>query len=320
MTVLHHLLSHSLTYRHFSWLRYGLFILSVLALSGCELVTWKANHDRDQLIAAGYEEHYLPLEDGGKMRYWVGGTGKPLLLLHGFGGSAISTWKSEMLDLNKDYKVIAPDLAWFGDSYSQGNANLTTQTNAVWHLMDTLGIEKFNVAGISYGGFVTYDLMTQPERIEKSIIIASPGPLFSDDDLSALCQRAGVDKPEHLFVPENGQEVRRLFNHVFFTPKRMPDFVADQIYDSYFSSYKKQKTALIQSLVDDRSRISTYPTRELPPTMLIWGDNDQIFPLESGIALSKHLQAPMVVIPNTGHGVTNEQPDLVTQLVKSYLQ
>ncbi|MGF1687336.1 alpha/beta hydrolase [Photobacterium japonica] len=300
--------------------RYYLLILSLVALSGCELVTWKAGHDRTQLINAGYEEHYLPLSDGGTMKYWVGGTGKPLLLLHGFGGSAISTWKNEMLTLNGDYRVIVPDLAWFGDSYSHGKPNLSTQTDAVWQVMDTLGIDKFNVAGISYGGFVTYNMMTQPERIEKSVIIASPGPLFTDNDLTALCQRAGVEQPEQLFVPQNSDEVRRLFSHVFVEPKRMPDFVADQIYHNYFASFRDEKSALIQSLVEDRTRISAFPVEQLPPTLLIWGDSDAIFPLENGISLSQHLNAPLIVLPETGHGVTNEQPDLVTKLLKTYLQ
>lgn len=295
-----------------------LFIL-LFTLSGCEIVGWKAEQDKYTLEEAGYSEHYLTLTDGGVMKFWVGGTGKPLLLLHGFGGTAISTWKKEMLDLNKEYMVIAPDLAWFGDSYSNSAPNLATQTDAVWQILDSLQLEKVNVAGISYGGFVTYNMMMTPERIEKSVIIASPGPLFDDDDLAELCMRAGVDKPEDLFVPQNSSEVRRLFDHVFYEKKRMPDFVADQIYQGYFAPWRKEKKLLIQSLVSDRERIAQYPVADLPPSMLIWGDNDQIFPLNNGIELSEHMNSSIVVIPETGHGVTNEQPKLVTKLLKSFL-
>lgn len=295
-----------------------LFLL-LFMLSGCEIVGWKAEQDKYTLEEAGYSEQYLTLTDGGAMKFWVGGTGKPLLLLHGFGGTAISTWKKEMLDLNKEYMVIAPDLAWFGDSYSNSAPNLATQTDAVWQILDSLQIEKVNVAGISYGGFVTYNMMMTPERIEKSVIIASPGPLFGDDDLAELCVRAGVDKPEDLFVPQNSNEVRRLFDHVFYEKKRMPDFVADQIYQGYFAPWRKEKKLLIQSLVSDRERIAQYPAAKLPPSMLIWGDNDQIFPLNNGIELSEHMNSSIVVIPETGHGVTNEQPKLVTKLLKSFL-
>lgn len=305
------------TTRPFHFVLIAIFLL--LSLTGCELVDWKARQDHDTLTDAGFEEHYLTLQEGGRIKYWVGGKGKPLLLLHGFGGTAISTWKREMLALNQDYQVIAPDLAWFGDSFSEGTPNLTTQTNAVWQILDAMKIEKVAVAGISYGGFITYNMMLNPERIDKSIIIASPGPLFSDADLQALCLRAGVEHPEQLFVPQNGNEVRRLFDHVFFEPKSMPDFVATDIYNSYFSPYRQEKADLIRSLVHDRTRIANLPTDNLPPSLLIWGDSDQIFPLRNGIALSHYLSTTLVVLPDTGHGVTNEQPQTVVRLLKSFL-
>jgi len=303
----------------FKLYRQLMLVLIFVSLTGCELVGWKAEQDKNTLEDAGYTEHFLTLADGGEMKFWVGGTGKPLILLHGFGGTAISTWKKEMLDLNQEYMVIAPDLAWFGDSYSNSAPNLSTQTDAVWQILDSLRIDKVNVAGISYGGFVAYNMMTTPKRIEKAVIIASPGPLFSDNDLIELCNRANVDKPEDLFVPQDSDEVRRLFDHVFYNKKHMPDFVAEQIYQGYFSPWKNKKVALIQSLVSDRERINQYPVKELPPSMLIWGDSDQIFPLKNGIELSEHINSSIVVIPETGHGVTNEKPELVTKLLISFL-
>ncbi|KHT64344.1 alpha/beta hydrolase [Photobacterium gaetbulicola] len=293
--------------------------ITLTILGGCELVQWKEQHDHNQLYAQGYQEHLLKLEEGGQLKYWLGGTGKPLLLIHGFGGNAVSTWKEEMLELSKHYQVIAPDLAWFGDSYSMGPPNLTTQTETIWQLLDALGIDKVHVAGISYGGFIAYNMMMQPDRVEKGVIIASPGPLFSDEDLEELCHRAGVEKPERLFVPNNRDEVRRLFNNVFYEPKKMPDFVAEQIYSGYFSPHKKEKEHLIQSLVDERERITNADTASFPPSMLIWGDSDQIFPLKNGIALSQHLNSAIVVLPETAHGVTNEQPKIVTKLLKLFL-
>lgn len=61
--------------------------LAVVILNGCELVQWKEKHDHDQLYAQGYQEHILNLKEGGQLKYWIGGTGEPLLLIHGFGGT-----------------------------------------------------------------------------------------------------------------------------------------------------------------------------------------------------------------------------------------
>ncbi|MFT5879041.1 MAG: pimeloyl-ACP methyl ester carboxylesterase [Moritella sp.] len=291
----------------------------VFLLTGCELVRWKIDNDEGSLKDAGFAQHGLSLNEGGTINYWRGGQGEPLLLIHGFGGSAISTWKAEMLALSKDYQIIAPDLAWFGDSFSAGEANLTTETDAIWQLLDHLQISRTNVAGISYGGFITFNMMNKPERINKAVIIASPGPYFSDQDLAELNQRFAVDAAEDFFVPKNQQELRRLFDGIFVEPKMMPDFIADQIYQTYFATWHKQKIAMIQSLPADRDILLQQSTKDLPPTMLIWGEQDRIFPLANGIELSKKMSAPIVVLPNTAHGVTNEKPEAVVNLIKTFI-
>lgn len=298
----------------------SLMLCSLLPLlNGCEVVQWKTQYDHKQLHHDGFSKHVLPLKEGGTLTYWEGGHGEPLVLLHGFGGTAAATWKAEMLALSKHYRVIAPDLLWFGESQSSAEAKLASQTQAVWQLVDHLKLDKVNVAGISYGGFVTYDMMTRPERIDKAVIIASPGPLFSDVDLSHLVERAGVTAPEDLFVPNNGNDIRRLYDNVFVKRKPMPDFLVEQIYQGYFSQWKPQRTQLIQTLPLDRERIQQLDPEKLPELMLIWGEKDKIFPLASGVKLSKYTQAPLVVLPDTAHGITNEQPAMTTKLIHEFL-
>lgn len=287
--------------------------------TGCEVVRWKTEHDQSSLEKEGFSKHQITLKEGGKLTYWEGGQGQPLLLLHGFGGTAAATWKAEMLQLSKKYHVIAPDLLWFGESYSDNAAQLSTQTNAIWQLVDTLQLKKVDVAGISYGGFITYDMMLTPERINKAVIIASPGPLFSDDDLDDLVKRAGINSPEELFVPNSGDDVKRLYDNVFIEKKRIPDFIANQIYLDYFSQWKPQRTQLIKTLPNDRDRIQQYDPKKLPQALIIWGQNDQIFPLNSGIKLSKYIQAPIIVLPKTAHGITNEQPQITADLIDNFL-
>ncbi|MEC6908755.1 alpha/beta hydrolase [Photobacterium piscicola] len=287
--------------------------------TGCEVVRWKTEHDQSSLEKEGFSKHQITLKEGGKLTYWEGGQGQPLLLLHGFGGTAAATWKAEMLQLSKKYHVIAPDLLWFGESYSDNAAQLSTQTNAIWQLVDTLQLKKVDVAGISYGGFITYDMMLTPERINKAVIIASPGPLFNDDDLDDLVKRAGVNSPEELFVPNSGDDVKRLYDNVFIEKKRIPDFIANQIYLDYFSQWKPQRTQLIKTLPNDRDRIQQFDPKKLPQALIIWGQNDQIFPLNSGTKLSKYIQSPIIVLPKTAHGITNEQPQITADLIDNFL-
>lgn len=260
-----------------SALFYSTVDLTVRNKSYCEVVRWKTEHDQSSLKKEGFSKQQIPLREGGNLTYWEGGQGQPLLLLHGFGGTAAATWKAEMIQLSKKYRVIAPDLLWFGESYSDNSAQLATQTNAIWQLVDKLKLKKIDVAGISYGGFITYDMMLTPERINKAVIIASPGPLFNDQDLSDLVQRAGIQSPEELFVPNNGDGVKRLYDNVFIDKKIIPDFIANQIYHDYFSQWKLQRTQLIKTLPNDRDRIHQYDPKKLPQTLLIWGRMTKFF-------------------------------------------
>ncbi|PTB30935.1 alpha/beta fold hydrolase [Photobacterium phosphoreum] len=302
------------------FLHYFILLSTLLSVTtGCEVVRWKTKHDQSSLKKEGFSKQQMPLREGGNLTYWEGGQGQPLLLLHGFGGTAAATWKAEMIQLSKKYRVIAPDLLWFGESYSDDPAQLATQTNAIWQLVDTLKLTKIDVVGISYGGFITYDMMLTPERINKAVIIASPGPLFNDQDLSDLVQRAGIQSPEELFVPNNGDGVKRLYDNVFIDKKIIPDFIANQIYHDYFSQWKPQRTQLIKTLPNDRDRIHQYDPKKLPQALLIWGENDQIFPLKSGIQLSQYIQAPIIVLPKTAHGITNEKPTITADLIDNFL-
>ncbi len=97
--------------------------------------------------------------------------------------------------------------------------------------------------------------------------------------MNDLIKRAGIQSPKELFVPNNGDDVKRLYDNVFISKKIIPDFIANQIYLDYFSQWKPQRTQLIKTLPNDRDRIQQYDPKKLPQTLLIWGENDQIFPI-----------------------------------------
>lgn len=54
--------------------------------------------------------------------------------------------------------------------------------------------------------------------------------------------------------------------------------------------------------------------------MLIWGENDKVFPLRSGLQLTDYLSAPIVVIPQGAHGISNDYPEIVSQSIKAFVQ
>ncbi|ERM93805.1 hypothetical protein AMTR_s01033p00010870, partial [Amborella trichopoda] len=57
------------------------------------------------------------------------------------------------------------------------------------------------------------------------------------------------------------------------------------------------------------------------PTLIIWGEHDQIFPLDLGHRLKRHLgeNAKLVVIPSAGHAVNLEKPKAFCKHLKAFL-
>ena len=99
-----------------------------LTLASCNLAKWNQKHltkkfERHDVSEAVFEAN------GHSIHYFEGGNikGDVIVLIHGFGGDAQVTWNKTIVDLSKDYRVIAPDLLWFGESVSNHPANIYAQ-------------------------------------------------------------------------------------------------------------------------------------------------------------------------------------------------
>jgi pimeloyl-ACP methyl ester carboxylesterase len=113
--------------------------------------------------------------NGMRLHYRVGGTGPPLLLLHGFTGAGV-WWNPVVERLAENYTTIVPDLP--GHGRSEGGPDpyrFDEVATDVYSLMDRLGIARFRAVGYSGGGIVLIHMATQePGRIEAMAVVAAP--------------------------------------------------------------------------------------------------------------------------------------------------
>lgn len=115
----------------------------------------------------------------GTLRVRYGGSGPPLLLLHGHPRTHM-TWGSVADLLSPHFTVVCPDLRGFGRSFqpadekdSNGSSKRAKAGDCL-NLMKTLGHEKFAVAGHDRGSYVAFRLaMDFPDIIEKVAVIDS---------------------------------------------------------------------------------------------------------------------------------------------------
>lgn len=313
---------HPLQKRRYLWLRLSailiLFGITVSIVASDVFGTFNLFRDI-RLNIAGYKSHTTQI--GNSEVYWNrGGNGKKtVLLIHGFGIGGATTWFDPMLKLKEDYDVLVPDLLWFGKSQSQLNPTLQNQASVLWALCDSLEISPYAIMGVSYGGFVAFEMLNQrPRGSKKLMILNSPGPIFGMEDLAKLCDRAGVQQPDELFVPDKKEKLKHLFNFVFSQELPVPDFVYDQIYEEETQKHAQTKRELMQELVVN---IDQYKKVAFPKTQncVIWSQNDQVFPLEYGKRLADSLHAEISILPNSGHVPHPSDKKVYLDLIYSFL-
>ncbi|MGZ3746989.1 MAG: alpha/beta fold hydrolase [Pseudobdellovibrionaceae bacterium] len=121
-----------------------------------------------------------------KITFRERGQGRILLLLHGFGGS-VHHWESCMEELSKNYRVVLPNLSHL--FMSTDRIFFTVQVETIAHFIKVnFPEQKVFIAGVSFGGALTWALSRQhPDLIEKIVLInpmiPDPVPTFSLPEL-----------------------------------------------------------------------------------------------------------------------------------------
>lgn len=287
---------------------------------GCNIPKMSQRIANNKLERAGVNPFYAQL-GAHNLHYYEGGKGETVLLIHGFGGDAQVTWEESLSHLVSDHHVLAPDLLWFGKSESSGSPNLTTQVDAMAKLIQLKRKNKITVVGISYGGFVAMGLAHEyPELVHKMVIVNSPGITYNVKLLDELCEKMNVKTVDEIFIPKSPREVKRLLNLAFYKQQKIPECILKDAYNLYFSAHHTELTKVILSLTQEANSDFLAATPEnFPQSTIIWGEQDAVFPLTEGKKLASFLSANFLTIPNAGHAVNVEKPEIFNAILDQAL-
>ncbi|MFC8096130.1 alpha/beta fold hydrolase [Streptomyces sp. NPDC057301] len=111
-------------------------------------------------VIAGFDHHRVPVADGVSLHTAVGGSGPPVVLLHGFPQTHLM-WRHVAADLAADHTVICPDLRGYGASDKPAETDGTvyakrTMAADIVALAGELGHERFALAGHDRGALVAF--------------------------------------------------------------------------------------------------------------------------------------------------------------------
>jgi len=244
-------------------------------------------------------------------------------MLHGFGGDALFQWYPQMRALSRRYRVIAPDLLWFGASHSRArDFSVRHQAVAVNRLLDSLGVQRAHVIGLSYGGIVTHELLAQaPDRFDRAVLISSPGRAFVADDKKGELASLGAESVEDVLLPRDPESLKRLMSLAYYDTPWVPRFVARQVVERF---YAPRRTEQIEMLNNIEAHTHQHRSQHPPPrheTLIVWGEHDRIFPESAAWRLQRELgeHAHVCVLSDAAHAPHLERDREATQLVLGFL-
>lgn len=263
---------------------------------------------------AGMERFELEIE-GFKIPYLKAGTGEPLVLIHGFGGSK-DNFNRVAKYLKERYTVYAIDLPGFGAATRDMTADYSIgmQAKRVHKIIQKLGLSKPHIAGNSMGGWISGSYAIQyPDQVSSVWFLAPSGlPESLKSEALEHYYRTG----ESLLIAKNREEYERIVDLVMFKrPAIAPGFVIEAmaeraaqdlpLHKRIYQDFKDVPPDLAVQL-----KASSYSG----PAFIVWGKQDRVLHVDGAAELHAALpQSKIEIMDETGHVPMLERPEQVAQ-------
>lgn len=286
---------------------------------------------RSAFTKSGLRSTITDLKDGGTiMHCWVPKAHKEtkpnLLLIHGLGANALWQWADVIRHVIPYFNVYVPDLVFFGDSFTtrpEAPRTDSFQAQCIMRLMEAHSVTRFSLVGLSYGGFVGYSMAAQFKDAVERVVLCCAGVCMEERDLKdGVFKVSDLEEAAKILVPQTPERLKELVSYSFFTPPPLgllPSCLLTDFIDVMCTEYVEEKRDMIRAIPKER-KVSDLP-KISQPTLIIWGEHDQIFTLELAHRLKRHLgdSAHLVVIKNAGHAFNVEKPKEFCNHLKSFL-
>ncbi len=256
---------------------------------------------------------------------------KSVVLIHGNGDEADS-WRHVFTALGTQRRVIAVDLPGFGRSRATGDGSIANLASSVQSFLEALGVCEVDLIGSSLGAVVAARITANAPRLIRSLtIIGGSSPSFGGLHANAALQpllEPGTGELYYTGLRELGQQaafdsLRPYYAALDALPATDLEFLRQRVWARVWSN--TQRTAFfagLRGLFSDNSSSDAAPL-ELPslPTLLIWGESDQIVPISHAHTLLRQLpHATLEVIAGSGHLPQQERPLEVLRVLEDFLQ
>jgi pimeloyl-ACP methyl ester carboxylesterase len=286
-------------------------VAALLALAAGVLWAWPGLLPRAALSwerwRSGLAEKSVVV-DGDTVPYLEGGSGETVLLVHGFGANK-DNWTRFARFLTPRHRVVALDVPGFGESTrdSSKSYDIEAQAQRLHRFAETLGLERFHLAGNSMGGQISaVYAASHPDQVLSLGLIATAG-ITSPKPAEMAAILAQGTNPLLVDMPE---DFDRLLGLVFVKPPYLPGPLK-----TYFLEQAREHRAFNQKVWADvherpaplEPRLAQIRAR----TLVLWGDADRVLDVSAVQVLEAGLQPKprVVILKSCGHVPMAERPE-----------
>jgi pimeloyl-ACP methyl ester carboxylesterase len=261
---------------------------------------------------------------GARIRFYEGGSGPPLLVVHGYLWSG-TVWEDVFPLLKRDLRVIVPDLPGFGESEKPPPARYAygyeAFTESLVDLVASLGVGRVSVCGHSMGGAVALMLAAHHPDLVERLVLVDPIVYASHRGAAASIATLPVLGPI-LFKQMYGRTMFRRFfrEHVYAKEESLPADRIERMFATFNAPAAREAAyATMLATLDRRALVASIP-RVSAPTLVTWGRSDRSVPVEHGRRLARELRRARFEVFDCGHSPPEEVPDAFAEVVSTFLR
>ena len=247
-----------------------------------------------------------------------------VVIVHGLGHEASDSWRQTIRLLKKDFYVFAFDLPGFGHS-TRGN-KLYSPDNYVRlinHLTRKYVKKPFHLLGHSMGGAISLRYAAAYPQNVETLTLVDPAGILHRLAYTKYLAPLGVDSILQRYNPFEESRVADLAGLLLEKLERKMPMDLQVILDFPLLREKvlQGNSKAIAGLALVLTDFSRTPERVTAPTLIIWGEKDQIAPLRIGRVLNALIQkSTLRTIPESGHVPYIERPEEFHRLLLQQLQ
>ncbi len=274
------------------------------------------------------EHSWMESEDVFGGQVYVKTVGNPdfpaLVLVHGLGNEASTSWHLLIKQLQYDYFIFTLDLPGFGQSSKQ-NALYSPKNYAklIHQLTQKFVKRPFHLVGHSMGGAISLQYTHDFPQDVKTLTLVDAAGILHRLAYSKYLAPLGIDQLFNDYGLLSDRRVTSLAGMLMGALEQKTPVDLNQMLNFAFFRQKvlRGNPSMIAGLALVLNDFSRVPETIRAPTLIIWGDKDRIAPLRTGQVLNALIpDSRLALIKEGSHIAFVERPEAFRKLVVAHLE